>query len=247
MPAQRVSADCELHYVVDDHSDPWREPQTILMLHGNAESGAASFGWVPQRPAFALLLTVALVSCGERVPRIAPVGPNEVIVAFGDSLTYGTGAAETESYPAVLAQLIGRKVVRAGVPGEVTAQGLARLPQVIEEHRPALMIVCLGGNDMLRRMDEAQVRRNLREIIRAIKSRGIAVVLVGVPKPALIASAPAFYGELAQEFGIPYEGKVVTDVMHQLELKADPIHPNARGYRRMAEAIAELLKKAGAI
>jgi lysophospholipase L1-like esterase len=68
-----------------------------------------------------------------------------------------------------------------------------------------------------------------------------------VPKPALITSAPAFYGELAKEFGIPYEGKVVTDVMYQLDLKADPIHPNARGYRRMAEAIAELLKKAGAI
>jgi len=247
VPILRVSPDCALHYVVDDHSDPWREPQSILMLHGNAESSAAWFGWVPQRLAFALLLIAALVGCGEKVPRVAPVGPNEVIVAFGDSLTYGTGAAETESYPVVLGQLIGRKVVRAGVPGEVTAQGLARLPRVIEEHRPALMIVCLGGNDMLRRMDEAQVRRNLREIIRTIRARGIAVVLVGVPKPALIASAPAFYGELAEEFGIPYEGKVVTDVLYQLEMKADPLHPNAKGYRRMAEAIAELLKKAGAI
>ena len=47
MPVHRVSRDCELHYVVDDYSDPWRTPQTILMLHGNAESGAAWFGWVP--------------------------------------------------------------------------------------------------------------------------------------------------------------------------------------------------------
>jgi lysophospholipase L1-like esterase len=200
-----------------------------------------------KRLAFAPLLIAALAGCGERVPRVPAVAPNEVIVAFGDSLTYGTGAAESESYPAVLAQLIGRRVVRAGVPGEVTAQGLARLPQVIAEHRPALMIVCLGGNDMLRRHDESQVKRNLGEIIRAIRSRGIAVVLVGVPKPSLITSAPAFYGELAKEFDIPYEGKVVTDVMYQLDLKADPIHPNAKGYRRMAEAIAELLKKAGAI
>jgi len=200
-----------------------------------------------KRPAFALVLALVVASCGERVPRVLAVGPSEVIVAFGDSLTYGTGAAESESYPVVLGQLIGRKVVKAGVPGEVTAQGLARLEQVIEAHHPALMIVCLGGNDMLRRMDEAQVSRNLREIIRTIKARGIAVVLVGVPKPVLIASAPAFYGELAQEFGIPYEGKIVTDVMYQPELKADPIHPNAKGYRRMAEALAELLKKAGAI
>ena len=194
-----------------------------------------------------LLLIVAIASCGEKVPRVAPVGPNDVIVAFGDSLTYGTGAAEDESYPAVLARLVGRRVVRAGVPGEVTAQGLARLPQVIEEHRPTLMIVCLGGNDMLRKLDERETRNNLREIIRTIKGRGISVVLVGVPKPALIASAPEFYGELAREFGIPYEGNVVTDVMYQLDMKADPIHPNAKGYRRMAEVIAGLLKKAGAV
>jgi lysophospholipase L1-like esterase len=194
-----------------------------------------------------LLAAFLLGGCGERVPRVPAVGPDEVIVAFGDSLTYGTGAAESESYPAVLTQLIGRKVVRSGVPGEVTAQGLARLSQVIAEHSPALMIVCLGGNDMLRRGDEAQIKKNLAAIIRTIRERGISVVLVGVPKPSLITSAPAFYAELAKEFDIPYEGKVVTDVMYQLELKADSIHPNAKGYRRMAEAIAQLLKQAGAI
>jgi lysophospholipase L1-like esterase len=195
----------------------------------------------------ALLIALLLGGCGEKVPRVAAVGPDEVIVAFGDSLTYGTGAAESESYPAVLAQLIGRRVVRAGVPGEVTAQGLVRLPQVIEEHRPALVIVCLGGNDMLRKLDEAQIRSNLRQIIRSLRDRGIAVVLVGVPKPALLTSAAAFYGELAKEHRIPYEGKILNHIMHQLDLKADPIHPNAKGYRRMAEAIAELLREAGAI
>ena len=194
-----------------------------------------------------MVLALVVASCGQRVPRVAPVGPSDVIVAFGDSLTYGTGAAENESYPAVLAQLIQRNVVRAGVPGETTVGGLARLEGVIAEHRPALVIVCLGGNDMLRKLDEAQTRSNLREIIRTIKGRGIAVALVGVPKPALITSAPAFYAELAQEFDLPYEGKVVTDVLYRAEFKADPLHPNAKGYRRIAEAIAELLKKAGAI
>jgi len=197
--------------------------------------------------AAALLAAALLTGCGERVPRVAAVGPDEVIVAFGDSLTYGTGAAESESYPAVLAQLIGRRVVRAGVPGEVTAQGLVRLPQVIEEHRPALVIVCLGGNDMLRKLDEAQIRSNLRQIIRSLRDRGIAVVLVGVPKPALLTSAAAFYGELAKDYRIPYEGKILNHIMHQLDLKSDAIHPNAKGYRRMAEAIAELLREAGAI
>ena len=201
------------------------------------------------RPFFAALLiaAVSLAGCGEKVPRLSPVGASDVIVAFGDSLTYGTGANETESYPAVLAQLINRKVIRAGVPGETTSGGLERLESVIEEHRPALMIVGLGGNDMLRKVDDAEIKANLRRILQAIRGRGVAVVLFGVPKPALITSAPEFYAELAKELGIPYEGKIVTDVLYRPDQKSDPIHPNAKGYRRMAEAFAALLKKAGAV
>jgi lysophospholipase L1-like esterase len=67
-----------------------------------------------KKPVFALVLALVVAGCGERVPRVPAVGPNEVIVAFGDSLTYGTGAAESESYPVVLGRLISRKVVRAG-------------------------------------------------------------------------------------------------------------------------------------
>jgi acyl-CoA thioesterase-1 len=197
--------------------------------------------------AIAALLAVSTAGCGPNVPRVSPLGPNDVVVAFGDSLTYGTGASEAESYPVVLGQLIGRKVVRAGVPGEMTAGGLARLESVIEEHRPALVIVGLGGNDMLRKVNDAQIKDNLRKIIQALQARGISVVLFGVPKPALVTSAPEFYEELAKEFNIPYEGKIVTSVLYRPDEKSDPIHPNAKGYRRMAEAFADLLKKARAI
>lgn len=193
------------------------------------------------------LVLIALAGCGDKAPKLAKLGSADVIVAFGDSLTYGTGAAEHESYPAVLSQLIGRQVVSAGVPGEVTGQGLERLADVIDEHRPKLMIVCLGGNDMLRKVSNAEIKSNLRSIIKNIKDRGIAVVLVGVPQPALITSAPEFYSELAREFAVPYESTVVTNVLYAAEMKADPIHPNAKGYRRMAEALAELLRKSGAI
>ncbi len=193
------------------------------------------------------VVIVVLAGCSGKAPTLPPLTADDVVVAFGDSLTYGTGAKAEESYPAVLAKLIDRRVVRAGVPGEVTAQGLARLVSVIEEYDPRLMIVCLGGNDMLRRVHEADIKRNLRAIIAGIRSRGIAVVLIGVPKPALITSAPAFYAELAAEFSIPYEGEIVTSVLYKAEYKSDGIHPNAQGYRRMAEAIAELLRKAGAV
>ena len=197
----------------------------------------------------ALLLATLVVAagCGDKAPQVPKLAASDVVVAFGDSLTYGTGAAEHESYPAVLSQLIGRQVERAGVPGEVTAQSLLRLPEVIAEHRPALMIVCLGGNDILRKVGVPEIKSNLRAIIKSIRDQGIAVVLVGVPQPALITSAPEFYAELAKEFAVPYEGRVITNVLYSSDTKSDPIHPNAKGYRRIAEALADLLRKSGAI
>ena len=194
-----------------------------------------------------LLLATCLAGCGGKTPRLDKLGATDVIVAFGDSLTYGTGAKAEESYPAVLEQLIGRTVVRAGVPGEVTAGGLNRLPGVLDEHRPRLVIVCLGGNDMLRKGAPANIEANLREILKTIKARGADAMLVGVPAPGLITSAPKFYEKLAQEFSIPYESKIVTSVLYKPELKSDPVHPNAAGYRKMAEAIAGLLRDAGAL
>jgi acyl-CoA thioesterase-1 len=194
-----------------------------------------------------LLALIVLAGCGDKVPRVARLAPSDVIVAFGDSITFGTGANESESYPVVLSSLIGRAVVKSGVPGEVTAGGLARLPGVLEEHSPKLVLLCLGGNDMLRKHNEAETKSNLRTMIKMLKDKSIAVVLIGVPKPALITSAPEFYTEIAKEFGIPYESKIVTSVLYNPDEKADPIHPNAKGYRRMAEAIAALLKKSGAI
>lgn len=188
-----------------------------------------------------------LAACGGSTPKIAKLGAGDTVLAFGDSLTFGTGARAEDSYPAVLAQLISRNVVRAGIPGEQTAGGLARLPAVLDEHRPKLVIVCLGGNDMLRKQPQSAIEANLREILKTIRSRGIDMMLVGVPAPGLITSAPEFYAKLAQEFGIPYEGKIVTSVLYSPELKSDPIHPNADGYRKMAEAIAKLLRDAGAV
>jgi lysophospholipase L1-like esterase len=193
------------------------------------------------------LLAALLAGCGSKVPQLARISAGDVIVAFGDSLTYGTGAAEHESYPAVLAQLIGRKVVSSGVPGELTSQALQRLPAVLGEHQPKLVIVCLGGNDMLRKANEAETISNLRAIVRKVREGGAHAVLVGVPRPALLTSAPKFYEEIAKEFGIPYEGATVTGVLYRPEYKSDPIHPNAQGYRKIAEALAELLRKAGAV
>lgn len=191
-------------------------------------------------------LCALLTACSGR-PALPYVAGDDVILAFGDSLTYGTGAAEDESYPAVLATLTGRKVVGAGVPGEITSQGLARLSGALESHRPRIVLLCLGGNDMLRRVDDGTIAANLREMVQLAQRRDAAVVLIAVPRPAIFGGAAKFYAALAKELGLAYEGDVMTDVLRDRGLKSDPIHPNAAGYRRIAERLAALLQRSGAI
>ena len=191
------------------------------------------------------LLALVLAGCGER-PKLARLSTDAVVLAFGDSLTYGTGADEAESYPAQLESLIGRRVVRAGVPGEVTAQALARLPQVLDEHSPRLLLLCIGGNDFLRRLGDAQAEANVRAMVKLARERGVEVVLIGTPQPGLRPTPPPFYEAIAEDFGLPYD-EVMVEVLTDGTLKSDPIHPNARGYRRIAERLAERLRQSGAI
>jgi lysophospholipase L1-like esterase len=194
-----------------------------------------------------LWLVVALAACGGKGPQLPKLGPDDAILAFGDSITFGTGARDEESYPDVLAGLIGRKVIRAGVPGEMTTQGLRRLGQALDTHRPKIVLLCLGGNDMLRRVNDATIVANLRAMIAAAHSRGSAVVLLGVPRPALFGGSATFYSDLAEELDLVYEGEAINAVLRDPALKSDPIHPNAEGYRRIAEAIAALLRQRGAV
>ena len=194
----------------------------------------------------AIVVSGSMVACSSdaKLPRLAR---NAVILAFGDSLTCGTGAEPSESYPAVLEQMVGRKVVNAGIPGEVTAQGLARLPEVLQKERPALMIICHGGNDMLRKLNQQQAANNLRSMIRLAQEQKVAVVLIAVPAPGLSLSPPQMYREIAKESAIPIEEKILPAVLADGSLRSDYIHPNAAGYRRIAAAVVVLLKKSGAI
>jgi len=193
------------------------------------------------------LFLLLLAGCGPSVPKIAHLAPDAAILAFGDSLTYGTGAAPGASYPDRLQTLLGRAVIRAGIPGETTAESLARLPEVLDESGPRLLILCIGGNDFLRGMGEQQAADNIRAMIRLAREKGAEVVLIGVPKFGLMVTPPKFYQKIAGEFHIPYEGEVMHKILLRRELKADEVHPNAEGYRVFAEAVAALLKKSGAV
>ncbi len=192
-------------------------------------------------------LLLLLAACGTKAPVLPALAAGDVVLAFGDSLTFGTGANESESYPAILASLIGRSVIREGVPGETTEQGLERLPQALEMHHPRLVLLCLGGNDMLRKVDEATTEANLRQMVQTVRASGAALVLIGVPRPALFAGTAPLYLNIAKDLQVPLERTILADVLHDNALKSDAIHPNAAGYRKVAEAIAALLRAAGAV
>jgi lysophospholipase L1-like esterase len=195
----------------------------------------------------ASVLVLQSAGCRERPPQLRLLPENATVLAFGDSLTHGTGDGANEGYPYRLEQLIHRPVINAGVPGEVTAEGLVRLPDLLDRYRPDLLILCHGGNDLLRRTGEEQVADNLRAMIRLARERGVDVVLIGVPKPDLSLAPPPFYASIAGEFAIPYDGDTLADILSDRAHKSDYIHPNALGYRQLAEAVHTLLQAAHAL
>lgn len=209
----------------------------------------------PSRTLGPLLLAAVLLlaACGEDRPALEPLPDGAVVLAFGDSLTAGVGARLTatpggpDTYPARLADLTGLTVINAGVPGEISARGLARLPSLLARHRPDLVLICHGGNDLLRRLPRKALAANLAAMVRTCRDTGAQVVLIAVPRPRLLTSPADVYEDVAREQDVPLERDALTDILADGGLKSDLVHPNAAGYARLAEAVAALLARAGAL
>ena len=197
-----------------------------------------------------LVLVVFLAACGGG-KKATPLPAGAPVLAFGDSVTFGTGAAPGEDYPTRLAAITGWNITNAGVPGDTAEAAKGRIRAALEQSAPALVIVELGGNDFLRRRPEGQIREDLRNILAEIRAARIPVVLVAVPRFSLLGAAVGalpdaeLYEQLAEEEKVPLVPKVFARILSDPGLKSDQIHPNAEGYRQLAEGIAELLRDAG--
>ena len=192
------------------------------------------------------IISLLFVACSDRL-ELPPLASDDVILAFGDSLTNGMGASAEESYPAVLAELSGRQVINEGIPGEVSAEGLRRLPGVLQEYQPQLLILCHGGNDLLQQLDSARMEANVRGMIRLALDQIIPVVLLGVPKPGLFLASAEVYKNIAANTGIIFIEDLVPDILSDKALKSDTVHPNKPGYRMMVETIYKMLQDTGAL
>ena len=197
-----------------------------------------------------LAVTFVLGACG-KPPKLPTIQPGASVLAFGDSVTFGTGAAAGEDWPTLLASQTGWRIENAGVPGDTAEAGKERIQALLDELRPELVTVEIGGNDFLRRRLPAAVKEDVRRMIQAARKAGAQVVLVAVPEFSLLGavtrkpSDSPIYRELGDEEKIPVVSDVFSDILGRPELCADQIHPNAQGYLQMASGIQAYLKKLG--
>lgn len=201
----------------------------------------------------AILLVVAVIfatACGSKAKEQA-LPPGSRLLALGDSLTAGNGVASGEAWPDLLANRTGWVVINGGVSGDTSGQALRRLPALLEEHNPVLVLVTLGGNDMLRRRPEAETIANLGQILDLVKEQGAKPVLLATPKPSIAGaafqhlSAADFYRQIADAHEVPLIEDAIADVLSDPQMKGDPLHPNAAGHAQLSGEIFAALKSIG--
>lgn len=194
---------------------------------------------------------LALLSACQQKPTGARVALGHTVLAFGDSVTHGTGADPGQDWPSLLAATTGWQIVNAGVPGDTAQAARWRLAPLLKAHQPALVIVELGGNDFLRRRAHAAVKEDLRALLQTAGAAGAQTVLVGVPELSLMGALTGrlsdadLYADLAKEEKVPLVPDVFSDVLSNPAWRADPIHPNAAGYREMAARLHTALVELG--
>ncbi|MFK5881502.1 MAG: arylesterase [Sulfurospirillum sp.] len=167
---------------------------------------------------------------------------NTKILAFGDSITYGYRVDSDKNYPSVLSNLLQSKVINAGRNGETTKEGLKRLPGLLKKHKPQILIICEGANDLLRSKKFSDIKKNLADMIKLAQKQKIFVVLVGVPYLEYLRYSTAnFYYDLAQTYNVPFEDNILEKILNDNSLKVDEVHPNAKGYELLSNALANII------
>ena len=225
----------------------------VLLIQGLAacDRPGPAPGSAPQAATPAPVATSATPAAPRQAAR--PVGAERLVLAFGDSLYAGFNLEPGESLPdAVEARLrrdgINAEVVNAGVSGDTTAAGRQRLAFALDNlpRKPDLVILGLGGNDLLRQIPPAETRTNLTAMLDTLSRRGVPVLLTGMLAPPNLG--PDYRGqfdriwpELAGKYNATLYPFILDGVIGNPQLmQPDRVHPTARGVERIADALAPL-------
>ena len=195
-----------------------------------------------------LAAAIGMTGCDSEPTKTAlPAG--STVIALGDSLTYGYGASTETAYPTVLAELSKWRVINAGINGDTSADVLTRVNEITEQN-PDLVLLGVGGNDVLQRIAPDTTRANIIATIDTLQSKNIDVVLIAEPHlstSALFgkASDNPIYEDIAEAEDIPLYSDGWSTILSDDALKSDRIHANAAGYRQFAEGLHGYLKEEG--
>ena len=201
------------------------------------------------RTLLALVVLLLAAACGGS--KEAPMPAGTKVLALGDSLTAPHGVRPGEDWPTLLGQRTGWVVINGGISGDTSGGALERLPALLDEHQPKLVLVTLGGNDMLRKLPPGQTVANLGRMLDLVGSRGAKAVLLATPKPSIAGAvfnnlSPAeFYADVAKDKNVPLIKGALPEVLSDTALKGDQLHPNAAGHARLDEKIHAELRKIG--
>lgn len=190
--------------------------------------------------AVAVSLAIAgAAGCNKKSPT-QPSGLDAL--AFGDSLTFGIGASSGNGYVPVLERRIGVDIFNSGIPGNTTSDALARLNASVLSRDPRVVIVLLGGNDLLQNVPVQTRIDNITQIVERIRGAGAAVILVGLTD-TLINPFGASLEDLADRTEATFVPGILDGVLGRHDLMADGIHPNNAGHRLMADRIEPALRE----
>lgn len=193
-----------------------------------------------------MLLLVGWYSLRSRGPDLGGVAnlaaPGDIVVFFGDSITQGYGVSPEEAFPSLVARELGIVFVNAGVPGDTTAAGLARVESDVLAHRPRLTLVEFGGNDFLRRVPLEETLKNLEAMVRTLVAQGMMVVILEVNVGLMGDPYLLGYRAVAKRHGAVLVEDVMRGILGNPDLKVDGIHPNAEGHRLIAERVVRVLR-----
>ena len=189
----------------------------------------------------ALLVSLGALGCGSSGNPTAPSGVT--VVAFGDSITFGFGTTGDNDYVARLASRTGNSIINAGRIGDTTGDALNRLDSAVLSRDADIVIVFLGGNDVLQGIPLQTRVNNITTIVQRIRQDGAAVILIDMGSGVLDAFNGALPGLASQTFSTLVTG-VLEGVFGVPGLMADAVHPNDAGHAIIADRIEPALRAA---
>jgi acyl-CoA thioesterase I len=168
--------------------------------------------------------------------------PKQTVVAFGDSLTRGQGAAANQSYPIALAKLMGKEIINKGRNGETTTTALKRLKPDVLDLDPDLVFLTLGGNDLMSKTNLDITLNNLEIMFLKIQSQGAMVVYLGIDPPMVGDNWALAIASLCRRKGVLHVQEVMEGLWGDSKYMTDSVHPNGLGYAKIAERVFLAIK-----